>query len=131
MVIPGSHVRNSIPRPEHPELGFDPPGDATPVLASPGDAVVFDRRLWHARSDNRSEVTRKALFMGYTYRWIRPRDDSVIDPAWLATLPAVRRQLLGGGADAMSHWGLGEGDPPLRAWLQERGLLDLKVPNLR
>ena len=93
--------------------------------------LVFDRRLWHARSENRSEVTRKAIFMGYTYRWIRPRDDDVIDPAWLATLPPVRRQLLGDGADAMSHWGLVEGDPPLRAWLQERGLLDPKVPNLR
>ena len=131
MVIPGSHLRNTIPRPEHPEFGFDQPRDSVPVLASPGDAVVFDRRLWHARSDNRSEVTRKALFMGYTYRWVRPRDDYAIDPAWLATLPPVRRQLLGGGTDAMSHWGLGEDEPPLRSWLRERGLLNPNVPNLR
>ncbi|MGH2652047.1 MAG: phytanoyl-CoA dioxygenase family protein, partial [Actinomycetota bacterium] len=72
VVLPGSHLQNEIDR---------PPGDdnrlpgAVPVLAKPGDAVLFDRRLWHMRSPNRSEYTRKALFYTYTYRWIRPRDD--------------------------------------------------------
>jgi ectoine hydroxylase len=130
-VIPGSHLLNSLPRPEHPELGFDPPEGATPVLASPGDAVIFDRRLWHARSDNRSDVTRKALFMGYTYRWIRARDDYALDGEWLSPLSPVRQQLLGAGRDAMSYWGLGDDDPPLRGWLRERGLLDSNLPNLR
>lgn len=130
-VVPGSHLRNRISRPERPERGFDPPVGATPILAEPGTAVLFDRRLWHSRSDNLSTLTRKALFLGYTYRWIRPRDDYPIDPAWLAGLSPIRRQLLGDGLDAMSFWGLGEDDPPLRPWLADRGLLDPTVPALR
>jgi ectoine hydroxylase-related dioxygenase (phytanoyl-CoA dioxygenase family) len=31
--------------------------------------VLFDRRVWHARSVNRSNLTRKAVFFAYTYRW--------------------------------------------------------------
>ena len=27
---------------------------------------------WHMRGENRSPMTRKALFYGYTYRWVRP-----------------------------------------------------------
>jgi len=131
MVIPGSHRDNRIPRPEHPEQGFEPPANATPVLAEPGTAVIFDRRLWHSRSDNLSSLTRKAVFLGYTYRWVRPRDDYPIDPAWLAGLSPVRQQLLGKGLDAMSHWGLGTDDPPLRGWLRERGLLDAGISSHR
>jgi ectoine hydroxylase len=128
MVLPGSHLRNSIPRPPDVEQGLSAPVGAMPVLASPGTAVVFDRRLWHSRSDNLSSVTRKAVFIGYTYRWIRPRDDYPMDPEWFAGLSPIRRQLLGGGLDAMSYWGLGDDDPPLRAWLASRGRLDPQVP---
>ena len=95
-----------------------------PILAEPGTAVLFDRRLWHSRSENRSDLTRKAVFLGYTYRWIRPRDDYPIRPELFARLSPIRRQLLGGGRDAMSYWGLGEEDAPLQAWLAGRGLLD-------
>jgi ectoine hydroxylase len=126
MVVPGSHRRNSISRPEHPESGFLHPKGAVPVCASPGAAVILDRRIWHSRSDNLSSLTRKALFLGYTYRWIRPRDDYPID--WDAEpyrgLSRVRRQLLGWGLDANSFWGLGGDTYPLREWMGERGLLD-------
>lgn len=131
MVIPGSHRKNRIPRPEHPELGFEAPEGAVPILASPGTAVLFDRRLWHSRSANHSEVTRKAVFMGYTYRWIRPRDDYPIDPGWLAGLSPVRRQLMGEGLGASSYWGLGDQDFPLRQWLRDRGVLDESFANNR
>src|SRR5207249_1451012 len=72
-IIPGSHRRNHLARPEHPELGFEDPAGAVEVTAAPGDAFIFDRRLWHAPSTNLSLVTRKMLFVGYTYRWIRER----------------------------------------------------------
>jgi ectoine hydroxylase len=133
MVVPGSHVRNRIPRPEHPELGFENPPGAIQVTANPGDAVLFDRRLWHSRSDNLSDITRKAFFTGYTYRWIRTRDDYPID--WesepFRSLSPVRKQLLGWGKDAMSFWALGTDTFPLREWLKERGLVDLNQSNLR
>ena len=32
---------------------------------------MFDRRIYHARTANRSDVVRRALFLAYTYRWIR------------------------------------------------------------
>jgi hypothetical protein len=106
LVIPGSHTRNTLPRQE-------PPRGAMPVLASPGDAMVFDRRLWHSRSDNLSAHTRRAIFLAYTYRWIRPRDDLGIDPSEsrFQQLSPVRRQLLGEGSEPRSYWGLGRDQP--------------------
>jgi ectoine hydroxylase len=133
MVIPGSHKLNRIPRPENPEQGYEPPEGAIPVCVKPGTAVLFDRRLWHSRSDNLSDVTRKAFFTGYTYRWMRPRDDYPID--WQTepyrSLSPVRKQLLGWGLDANSFWALGTDTYPLRDWLKERGLIDLSYSPLR
>lgn len=59
VLLPGSHRANAIERPPDDDNAL--PG-ARPLLASAGDAVVFDRRVWHMRSPNRSTLTRKALF---------------------------------------------------------------------
>jgi ectoine hydroxylase len=76
--------------------------------------VVFDRRLWHARGDNVSRRARKALFYGYTHRWIRPRDELLgVDDALLQRLDPIRRQLLGGGTSAIGYWIPAEEDAPL------------------
>jgi ectoine hydroxylase-related dioxygenase (phytanoyl-CoA dioxygenase family) len=75
-----------------------------PVLVEAGSAVVFDRRLWHARGDNISDRTRKVLFYGYTHRWIRPRDELSIDPSRLAHLTPLRRHLLGFADDTSDYW---------------------------
>jgi ectoine hydroxylase len=107
-VIPGSHVRDTLPKDAEPE-------EATPLLVRAGSAVVFDRRLWHARGDNRSERTRKALFYGYTYRWVRPRDELGLTEEQVAALDPVRRQLVGGGTSALGYWIPTEEDVPLRA----------------
>ena len=128
-VIPGSHTRNAIPRPGREVTDWDDPPGAVPVLAKAGSAVIFDRRLWHARSDNRSSAPRKALFLAYTYRWIRPRDE-IAPRAW-PTLSPVRRQLLGDGATATGYWIPTDDDAPLRRWLGERGLLDPSIPSNR
>jgi len=113
-VLPGSHVRNAIPRPEAPALGFEEPEGAEPVLVPAGGAVVFDRRLWHARGENRSGPTRRAVFVAYTYRWIRPRESPVLPARVLDRLSPVRRQLLGIAASELGHWLPTEGDVPLR-----------------
>lgn len=132
LIVPASHERNTLPRPEH-ELSSDPPTGAVPVLASPGDALIFDRRLWHSRSDNRSEHTRRAIFLAYSYRWIRPRDEFGIAPSskQFRALSPVRRQLLGEPASRHHQWGLERNAVPLYAALNERGLLDPTVPSHR
>jgi ectoine hydroxylase len=111
-VIPGSHVDDVLHRPAD---GSVRPAGSEPLLVAAGTAVIFDRRLWHARGDNRSEHTRKALFYAYTYRWVRERDEFGIDNAQLERLDPVTRQLLGGGTSAIGYWIPTEEDVPLRA----------------
>ena len=114
-IVPGSHLRNTL---EFPEDGAEHP-DATPVCVSAGDAVFFDRRLWHAAGRNRSEVTRKVIFFGYSYRWLRPRDDMTVD-RYLADADPIRRQLLGASpTGGFGYTSPSDEDVPLRAWLVE------------
>lgn len=119
VVLPGSHLSNTLPRPAEGEPIVDPAG-ATPVLAAPGDAVLFDRRLWHRRSDNRSALTRKAVFFGYTYRWVRVRDDVDVSPGLEDAITPVRSQLLGRGRSSIGYWMPEEDDAPLAAWWAAR-----------
>jgi len=111
-VLPGSHLVNQIDRPA--DDANDIPG-ATPVLAQPGDAVIFDRRLWHARSPNRSDITRKAIFFAYTFRWVRTRDDLEVKPELRDSLTPVRRQLLGEAEHTIDYWMPDLVEPPLTA----------------
>lgn len=127
-VVPGSHTRNTLPRPEGTDVVLEHPVGAEPICAAAGSAVILDRRLWHARGDNHSNTTRKVLFMAYTYRWIRPRDDHRLDPAWWNRLSPVRRQLLGASTSVKGCWLPSDEDAPLRACLEERGLLQRSRP---
>ena len=113
-VIPGSHRFNRMEFPpdnaEHP--------DATPVRARAGDAVFFDRRLWHASGRNVSRFTRKILFFGYSYRWLRPRDDMTVEH-YLERADPIRRQLLGASpTGGMGYTSPTDEDVPLKGWLE-------------
>ena len=70
-------------------------------------------------STNASDTTRKVVFMGYSYRWLRPRDDQRVEHLIEGSNP-VRRQLLGysptGGYGYTSPT---DEDVPLRGWLRE------------
>ena len=115
-VVPGSHRRNKLFLPD--DLTSDPP-DAIPIHTKPGDAVFFDRRLWHAAGRNTSTVLRRALFYGYSYRWLKPRDNMTVEH-YMADADPVRKQLLG----ASPNGGFGftsptDEDVPLKAWLEE------------
>ncbi len=115
-VLPGSHLKNQLTLPadkseEHP--------DSTPVLVSAGDAVMFDRRLWHSSGQNLSDITRRVLFLGYSYRWLKPRDNMTVDH-YMANADPIRRQLLG----ASPNGGFGFTSPtnedvPLKVWLEQ------------
>ncbi len=115
-VVPGSQLTNKLDFPSDPTA--DPAG-AVPVRVKAGSAVFFDRRIWHASSPNLADFARKVLFYGYSYRWIRPRDNMSV-AHYLDRSDPIRQQLLG-----VSHTG-GHGysspqevDVPLRAWLLE------------
>lgn len=126
-LIPGSHRRKWLPGPPDPTVPWPEPEGAIELTANPGDAVLFDRRLWHTRSDNHSAITRKAVFFGYTFRWIYPRDDvdAIEWELWYDQLSPIRKQLLGGGAGTGDdQWGMHPDDVPLYVDLQTRGLLD-------
>ena len=110
------------------------------VCANPGDAVFFDRRLWHTRTNNYSDVTRKGMFFAYCPRWIAIRDEiaGADDPAWVESISPVRRQLLGhvgkdipGELEGDHAWGHYPKTTPLYGWLDERGMLVHDNPPLR
>jgi ectoine hydroxylase-related dioxygenase (phytanoyl-CoA dioxygenase family) len=133
-VLPGSHTTNWLPGPPARDIPWPAPDGATQITANPGDVVVFDRRLWHARSDNYSDITRIAAFFGYTYRWIAGRDDVAglhRRPEW-ETFTAVQRQLLGGSGDGSGDhlWGHDPQTTPLYRELGRHGLLDSSIPAL-
>lgn len=114
-VVPGSHLCDTL---DLPAGGEGQPEGAVPVLAKPGTAVFFDRRLWHTASPNWSDITRKVLFYGYGYRWIRTKDDMTVQDLWEGSDP-IRRQLLGDGVNCNGHYTPSDADVPLRVWLRE------------
>jgi ectoine hydroxylase len=139
-ILPGSHRTNWIQGPPRRDIEWPDPEGAIEVCVSPGDAVFFDRRLWHCRTNNYSDITRKAMFFGYTLRWIAIRDEiaGTDDPEWVESLSPVRKQLLGwvgtgipGELEGDHHWGHYPKTTPLYGWLDERDMLVHENPPLR
>ncbi|MDQ0887104.1 ectoine hydroxylase-related dioxygenase (phytanoyl-CoA dioxygenase family) [Paenibacillus sp. V4I9] len=65
------------------------------ICGKPGDVFLFAQNLWHAGSPNRSDFTRRQLFIGYSPIWMRPIDYHAASPALLEGADPIRRQLLG------------------------------------
>jgi ectoine hydroxylase-related dioxygenase (phytanoyl-CoA dioxygenase family) len=114
-VIPGSHLQNRV---AYPEDGVSDPEGTTPVRAPAGSAVFFDRRIWHAASPNSSQVTRRVLFYGYSYRWLRPRDNMTV-AHFMDRCDPIRRQLLGASTGGFGYTSPGDADVPLKGWIKE------------
>ncbi|RKU31333.1 hypothetical protein C6497_02245 [Candidatus Poribacteria bacterium] len=114
-VIPGSQKLNSLQMPADDRTD---PANAKPVYAKPGTAVFFDRRLWHAVGRNTSDITRKVLFYGYSYRWLQPRDNMTVEH-YMDKSDPIRQQILGKSTGGMGYTSPGDKDVPLRAWIQE------------
>jgi ectoine hydroxylase-related dioxygenase (phytanoyl-CoA dioxygenase family) len=134
VVVPGSHRTNWLPGPPRRDQQHPRPAGAVELTVAPGDVLLFDRRLWHARSDNHSDITRKVVFVGYTYRWVHVRDEVAGLPGldWFADLNPVRRQLLGYAGDGSGdhQWGLLPETTPLYSALSAAGLLTGDHPPL-
>lgn len=113
MVVPGSNRLTGAPAqsPEEPH-----PYGAIEICGKPGDAFLFEQRTWHAVGPNLSNITRKSLFMGYGFRWVRAMDYLVPDERLLAQTDCpIRRQLLGEIKTPMGIYLPTDADVPLRA----------------
>jgi phytanoyl-CoA dioxygenase PhyH len=138
-VVPGSHRINRIDGPPRRDIEWPDPAGAVEVCADPGDAVFFDRRLWHTRTSNYSDITRKGIFFAYSHRWSYGRDqneDLIGSPTFAAFTP-VQQQLLGaplaiaGQLPGDHQWGHYPESTPLYNYLEANGLLDPANPPLR
>ena len=134
-VVPGSHLNNDL---ELPADGVSDPPNAVAVQVPAGSALFFDRRLYHAASPNVSDITRKVVFYGYSYRWLKPRDNMSVDHVLHRCSP-VRQQLLGAPSLPARPYGI-NGDAgsgftspneeamPLRSWIRDHLGEDAVVP---
>ena len=120
-------MKNQIEIPQDEDSN---PCGAIPILIATGNVVFFDRRIWHAAGDNRSTVTRKSLFYGYSYRWLQSRDEMTVEHLKDRSDP-IRHQLL--GATPTGKYGYTSPKPediPLRAWIEEHLGMDAVVPGI-
>ncbi len=113
-LIPGSHLKKDIEFPND-DRKIEIEG-SIPVLVPPGSAVYFDRRIWHSASANYWEHARKVLFFGYSYRWIRPRDNMTVD---FTEMDPIRQQLFGSATEGGGYSSPKDEDVPLRSWIRE------------
>ena len=113
-VLPGSHLSNGFSGDRQ-----SVPNGALPVLAPRGAAVFFDRRLWHSATANYWQAPRKALFYGYSYRWLRPRDNMTVGH-YLDRCDPIRQQLLGASpSGGFGYTSPKDVDVPLKTWIEE------------
>jgi ectoine hydroxylase-related dioxygenase (phytanoyl-CoA dioxygenase family) len=115
LLVPGSHLWDEL---DCPADGVSDPQGAEPACLRPGSALIIDRRIWHSRSPNLWSQTRKVVWMGYAYRWLRPKDEMTV-AGLLSRLDPIRRQLLGAGLSANGTYDPHDDDVPLRGWLRE------------
>jgi ectoine hydroxylase-related dioxygenase (phytanoyl-CoA dioxygenase family) len=112
-VVPGS---NRLVGPPAQAPGAPHPYGAIEILGKPGDAFLFEQRTWHAVGPNRSDLTRKTLFLGYGYRWVRAMDYQTPPEELLPLCNPIRRQLLGEVKTPMGVYLPQDEDVPLRGW---------------
>lgn len=95
----GSHLRQE---PLYiPEDGIDPPDlECCDVPLKAGDALIFENRIFHTATPNRTDQVARRLIYGYSYRWMKP--EIYLDPPEKRLLDKsdpITFQLLGGYRD--------------------------------
>ena len=84
--------------------------------------MPVNRSTMHSASPNYSDVDRKVIFVGYGYRWVKPKDPLVMDALLDRVECPVLRQLCGTTRNNDSFWSPSALDTPLRAWLHAIGV---------
>lgn len=108
--VPGSHRTRELTY----SNGSDLPDGTEQLCVQAGDAVLFDRRLWHTRSPNTAGGRRKVIYVGYSYRWLRPKSEMDHRALLERTTDPIRRQLLGWASSANGRYDPTPEDVPLR-----------------
>ena len=118
----GSHLRNSaLPLPKGE---VDPTDEEVCDLRlNAGDAFLFENRIFHTATPNRSNRTSKVLMYGYSYRWMKTEVYLELpDKRYLAKADPITRQLLGEYRDVDTlPWAL-------QRWAKLHGVLPEPVP---
>jgi len=88
-----------------------------------GDAFLFENRIFHTATPNRSNRVSKVLMYGYSYRWMKPEVYlEMLDKRYLLKADPVTRQLLGEYRDVDTQpWAL-------QRWAKRHGVLPETVP---
>ncbi|MCY4465213.1 MAG: phytanoyl-CoA dioxygenase family protein [Chloroflexi bacterium] len=119
MLAPGSNQLKE--RIEIPTGATDPVNAIEPLL-NPGDCVIFEYRTWHAGAPNFTQMTRKAVMIGYAYRWLKPMDYVKQDMSFVEKLSDLEQYLVGEDLDDTLEFQPSGGFNPLNDWCQQHGV---------
>jgi hypothetical protein len=90
---------NNLKKPMQLPAGKVDPENVFEPLLQAGDCVLFENRTYHSAAPNLSPHTRKAVFFGYGYRWMRAIDYHTQPGRLLEQVDDIGKQLLGGYPD--------------------------------
>lgn len=116
-VIPGSQRKDKVRFPKGDRKQEIRGGE--PILAPKGSAVIFDRRLWHSASANLWKEPRKALFYGYSYRWLMPRGPCEVKKFWNQMDPIQKQICRQPPSDVHGYTSPQDEDVPLKGWIDK------------
>ena len=132
VVVPGSYKWTREERATW-ESWIDP-DDIFELRVPAGSVMLWRPTILHGATPNLSCSFRKAVYIGYTPRWVRPSGYVEQDPELIARSSPIRRQLLGamgdgsnpmgtdpGGNPSSQYWfSNSEDSVPLKAWAEGR-----------
>lgn len=126
MVAPGS---NRLKEPMAIPAGQPDPDHAVEPSLQPGDCLIFENRTWHAGAVNLSDDIRKAIMIGYGYRWVMPMDFRRQDPAFIDTLTPLQRYLAGESLNEDDNFHPDGGVNPLWSWAESHDIPTVRHPS--
>ena len=117
----GSHLKHTTGGARRVRYPAD--AEVCDLTLNAGDAFLFENRIYHTATPNRSDRVSKVLMYGYSYRWMKPEVYlEVPDKRQLAKTDPVTRQLLGEYRDVDTQaWAL-------QRWAKRHGVLPETVP---
>lgn len=119
LLAPGSNqLKERIDIP----AGATDPVNAIEPLLNPGDCVIFEYRTWHAGAPNFTQITRKAVMIGYAYRWLKPMDYVKQEKPFVEKLSDLEQYLVGEELDDTLEFQPSGGFNPLNDWCQQHGI---------